>query len=78
MRECVEQVLEEYPDLDGIGVSLGEGMGGMTPLERQQWADDVLIAGMLNAGRRVKLFYRVPFSSGTRSPGIGRISVRIP
>jgi hypothetical protein len=73
LRESVKQVLEEYPNLDGIGVSLGEGMGGMTPLERQQWADDVMIAGMLEANRPVKLIYRVPFSSGTSSePGVSK------
>jgi hypothetical protein len=69
IRESVTQVLEEYPDLDGIGISHGEGMAGMTPLERQQWMDDVIIAGMLDADRRVKLIHRVPFSSGTSSEG---------
>lgn len=70
IRESVTQVLEEYPDLDGIGISHGEGMGGMTPLERQQWMDDVIIAGMLNARRPSKLIHRVPFSSGLSSgPG---------
>ncbi|MFO7934779.1 MAG: glycoside hydrolase family 20 zincin-like fold domain-containing protein [Bacteroidales bacterium] len=73
LRESVKQVLEEYPDLDGIGISHGEGMAGMTPLERQQWVDDVLIAGMLEADRPVKLIHRVPFSSGTSSgPGVSK------
>jgi hypothetical protein len=73
LRESVKQVLEEYPDLDGIGVSHGEGMGGMTPLERQQWVDDVIIAGMLDARRPVKLIHRVPFSSGASSePGVSK------
>lgn len=75
LRESVRQVLEEYPDLDGIGVSHGEGMAGMTPLERQQWVDDVLIAGALEAARSrpVKLVHRVPFSSGLSSdPGVSR------
>lgn len=71
LRESVKQVLEEYPDLDGVGISHGEGMAGMTPLARQQWMDDVLIAGMLEADRPVKLIHRVPFSSGTSSdPGV--------
>lgn len=71
LRESVTQVLEEYPDLDGIGLSHGEGMGGMTPLERQRWMDDVIVAGMLGAKRPVKLIHRVPFSSGTTSgPGV--------
>ena len=73
LRESVKQVLEEYPDLDGIGISHGEGMAEMTPLERQQWMDDVLIAGMLDANRPVKLIHRVPFSSGTSSePGVSK------
>ena len=69
LRESVQQVLEEYPNLDGVGISHGEGMAGMTPLERQQWMDDVLIAGMLKVDRPVKLIHRVPFSSGTSSEG---------
>ncbi len=73
LRESVTQMLEEYPDLDGIGVSHGEGMGGMTPLARQQFVDEVFIAGALNAKRAqpVKLIHRVPFSSGLSSgPGV--------
>ena len=73
LRESVTQMLEEYPDLDGIGVSHGEGMAGMTPLARQQFVDEVYIAGALNAKRAqpVKLIHRVPFSSGLSSgPGV--------
>ena len=69
LRESVKQVLEEYPNLDGIGVSHGEGMAGMTPLERQEWMDDVLLVGMLEADRPVKLIHRVPFSSNLSSAG---------
>lgn len=75
LRESVRQMLEEYPDLDGIGVSHGEGMGGMTPLERQQFVDEVFIAGALEAKRKepVKLIHRVPFSSGLSSgPGVSK------
>lgn len=73
LRESVTQMLVEYPDLDGIGVSHGEGMGGMTPLQRQQFVDEVYIAGALDAKktRPVKLIHRVPFSSGlTSGPGV--------
>ncbi|HEU4780845.1 MAG TPA: hypothetical protein VFS58_13265 [Steroidobacteraceae bacterium] len=75
LRESVTQMLEEYPDLDGIGVSHGEGMAGMTPLERQQFVDEVYIAGALKAkrARPVKLIHRVPFSSGLSSgPGVSK------
>jgi hypothetical protein len=73
LRESVTQMLLEYPDLDGIGVSHGEGMAGMTPLQRQQFVDEVYVAGALEAGksRPVKLIHRVPFSSGlTSGPGV--------
>ncbi|MEO8063300.1 MAG: hypothetical protein ABI821_11195 [Pseudomonadota bacterium] len=73
LQESVTQMLEEYPDLDGIGVSHGEGMAEMTPLQRQQFVDEVYIAGALNAKRKqpVKLIHRVPFSSGLSSgPGV--------
>ncbi len=70
LRESVTQMFDEYPDLDGIGLSHGEGMGGMTPLQRQHWMDDVIIPGALAAHRKVKLIHRVPFSSTTSSgPG---------
>jgi hypothetical protein len=69
IRESVKQVLEEYPNLDGFGISHGEGMAGMAPLERQQWMDDVIIAGMLEVDRPVKLIHRVPFSKGLSSEG---------
>jgi hypothetical protein len=75
LRESVTQMLEEYPDLDGIGVSHGEGMGGMTPLQRQQFVDEVYIAGALAVKRAqpVKLIHRVPFSSGLSSgPGVSK------
>lgn len=73
LRESVTQMLLEYPDLDGIGVSHGEGMAGMTPQQRQQFVDEVYIAGALEANktRPVKLIHRVPFSSGLSSdPGV--------
>jgi hypothetical protein len=69
LRESVTQVLEEYPDLDGIGLSHGEGMGGMTPQQRQDWMDDVIIPGALAANRPVKLIHRAPFSANLDSGG---------
>lgn len=42
-RECVTQVLEEYPDLTGFGLTLGEGMAGMTPQERETWMTETII-----------------------------------
>ncbi|MDG5767622.1 hypothetical protein QA596_09115 [Balneolales bacterium ANBcel1] len=68
-RESVTQVLNEYPKLDGFGISHGEGMAGMTPRQRQDWMNETMIEGMLLADRPSKLIHRVPFSADTLSDG---------
>ncbi|ULC60495.1 hypothetical protein MBM09_05770 [Flaviramulus sp. BrNp1-15] len=68
-RESVIQLLNEYPDLSGIGLTLGEGMGGMTPFEREKWIRETIIAGMQQANRTSKLIHRIPFSGNTESLG---------
>ena len=68
-REAVTQVLNEYPDLTGIGFSLGEAMGGVTAEFRQQWVLDTVVAGAQAADRPVKLIHRVPFSAGLTNGG---------
>jgi hypothetical protein len=68
-RESVAQVLQEYPDLTGFGLTLGEGMGGMTPQQREDWMQETIIAGMRLANRKSKLVHRIPFSGNTGSLG---------
>jgi len=68
-RECVTQLLNEYPDLTGMGLTLGEGMGGMTPQQREDWMNETIIEGMRLADRKSKLIHRIPFSSTTGSLG---------
>ncbi len=68
-RESVTQVLDEYPDLTGLGVSLGEMMGGMTPNQREDWVLKTVVAGMKAAKRPSRLIHRAPFSAGTGSGG---------
>lgn len=68
-RESVTQVLDEYPDLTGLGVSLGEMMGGMTPTQREDWILRTVVAGMQAAKRPSRLIHRVPFSANTGSGG---------
>ena len=68
-RESVTQVLEEYPDLTGLGFSFGEQMGAMTPEERQRWMEGTIIAGMREAGRPSKMIFRAPFSAGLGQGG---------
>jgi len=69
MRESVTQVLQEYPELTGFGLTLGEGMAGMTPQQREDWMFDTYLEGMRLAGRPTKLVHRIPFSSTTESLG---------
>jgi hypothetical protein len=68
-RECVQQTIDEYPDLTGLGITLGERMGGQTPDERRQWLDDAVFAGIAAAKRPVKFIYRAPLSADRRSGG---------
>ena len=69
MRECVRETINEYPELTGLGIGLGEGMGGMTPVEREEWLHEAYIEGMRMADRKIKFIHRIPFSANTNSGG---------
>ena len=68
-RESVTQVLDEYPDLTGIGFTHGEAMGGMTPQERQDWFGATILEGMRLAKRKSKLIHRIPLSANVGMGG---------
>lgn len=68
-KESVTQVLDEYPDLTGIGITLGEMMGGMTPEAREDWLVRTVVAGIKAAKRPAKFIHRVPLSANTGSGG---------
>ena len=68
-RAAVRTLIDTYDDLDGIGVAMSERMGGMTPAERGQWVEDVIVAGMHDAKRPAALCLRVPHSAGTQNIG---------
>jgi hypothetical protein len=68
-REVVTQVLDEYPDLTGLGITFGERMGGMTPDQRRDWINRTFVAGIAEAKRPAKFIYRAPLSAGTGSGG---------
>lgn len=75
MRESVKAVIDTYPELTGLGITLGEGMGGMTAGEREKWLLDSYIEGMRMASRKVKFIHRVPLSAGTSSGGTTSVEV---
>ena len=68
-REVVTQVLDDYSDLTGLGITLGERMGGMTPDQRRDWLDQTFFAGIAEAKRPAKFIYRAPLSANTGSGG---------
>jgi hypothetical protein len=68
-KEVIAQLLDEYPDLTGLGITLGERMGGMTPDQRRAWLDQTFFAGIAAAKRPAKFVYRAPLSAGTGSGG---------
>ena len=57
-REVITQVIEEYPHLTGLGVSLCDWMQGMTPSEKQEWFKETFLAGIEEANRSIKFLYR--------------------
>jgi hypothetical protein len=57
-RQCVTQVIEEYPDLTGVGVTLADWMNGMTPKEREDWIEETFVAGIKGASRQAKFIHR--------------------
>lgn len=75
MREVVRNVIDAYPDLTGLGITLGEGMAGMNPTERDQWLHDSFIEGIRQASRKIKFIYRAPLSSGLGSGASTSIEV---
>jgi len=69
VRESVAQVLEEYPNLTGLGLSHSEGMGGWIPEQRAAWLEETYLAAIRSVDRPVKLIHKVPSSAGKSMDG---------
>ena len=72
-RRCITQVINEYPDLTGLGTSLGERMINLSAQQRQQWVEQVVYRGVLEADRPIRFIQRAPF---TIDPAITRESLK--
>ncbi|MFT4733265.1 MAG: hypothetical protein ACI9K1_000216 [Arcticibacterium sp.] len=62
-RESVTQVINEYKDLTGLGVTLADWMGNwgdelMTGTEREDWIAETFIEGINQADRKIKFIHR--------------------
>ena len=72
-QEVVTQVINEYPDLAGIGITLADWMSNfnssnsslpeMNPKDREDWIEETVVAGIKNAQRPVKFLHRSVLSS---------------
>ncbi len=61
MRECITQTLNEYPNLTGVGVSIGERMK-MPIKAAMEWVKATFVEGIKQANRPAKFIHRAPFS----------------
>ncbi|MCG8701885.1 MAG: hypothetical protein MI922_27775 [Bacteroidales bacterium] len=68
-KEMIKTVINEYPDLTGLGITLGERMGGQSADERREWLNRTIFAGMKEANRKIKFIYRAPLSANKSSSG---------
>jgi hypothetical protein len=62
-RKSVTQLLLTYPDLAGIGLTVGERMPGLTPAQKEQWAVSTFGQGVLavatgQPARKISLIHR--------------------
>jgi len=62
-RESVTQLINEYEDLTGLGVTLADWMGNwgdnlMSSSEREKWIQETFVEGMAKADRKIKFIHR--------------------
>ncbi|MDX1639849.1 MAG: hypothetical protein R3281_17950, partial [Balneolaceae bacterium] len=57
-RESITQTINEYENLDGLGVCVCDDMRGMSPEEKEEWIYDTFVLGMRDADRPVKFIHR--------------------
>ncbi len=58
MRDCITQVIDEYEDLTGLGVTLADWMDGLKPKEAEDFVKETFVAGIKNAKRPAKFIHR--------------------
>ncbi|MEW6741794.1 MAG: hypothetical protein AB1486_03460 [Planctomycetota bacterium] len=58
MRECVREMLREYPEIDGFGTCPSEAMGGMTHEQREDFIRECYLEPIRETGRPMPLVHR--------------------
>lgn len=64
-KKSVTKLINEYPDLSGIGVTLADWMVGFTPAEKEDWIEKTFIAGMKAVSRDIKFLHRAVLSGSS-------------
>jgi len=62
IRETVTQVINEYPDLTGLGITPGEAMQKWEGPQMASWFERTFFEGIKAADRRSKFIYRAALS----------------
>lgn len=57
-RACITEVIDEYPNLTGLGTSVASWMENMTPEEKHDWILETFVEGIRRADRPIKLLHR--------------------
>ena len=65
-RETVTQVINEYPDLAGLGVTMGEAMQKWDGVQQTDWIKKTFFEGIKAADRKIKFIYRAALSGDHR------------
>jgi dipeptidyl aminopeptidase/acylaminoacyl peptidase len=58
MKECVREMLREYPEIDGFGTCPGEAMGGLNATQREEFIRECYLEPMRETGRDMPLIHR--------------------
>ncbi len=58
MKECVREVLREYPEIDGFGTCAGEAMHGLSQAKREDFIRECYLEPMLETGRKMTFLHR--------------------
>ncbi|WP_276365997.1 glycoside hydrolase family 20 zincin-like fold domain-containing protein [Chryseolinea sp. H1M3-3] len=61
-HESVLQVINEYEELGGIGVTLADWMNNMDAAQREDWIEDTFVKAMHRAKRKTKFMHRAVLS----------------
>lgn len=62
IKETVTQVINEYPDLTGLGITPGEAMQKWDGYQMASWFERTFFEGIKAADRKIKFIYRAALS----------------